>query len=233
MDKRILVHYALYSFKDRFWDLPGKERTDILLQFFKAIENASQKTWFYQVYPAQTKFDILVWSTIEADDLNAPLEFFDKYAREASSFRSYLNPALTLWGVTKPSIYSKAKRSAQELDPFESNRKPYFIVYPFTKTASWYMKDREARQEMMNGHIRIGKSYPEITQLLLYSFGLQDQEFIVSYETENLPSFSDLVYELRSTEARVYTLSDVPIITAVYRQADELAAIFSGKQIPE
>ena len=48
---------------------------------------------------------------------------------------------------------------------------------------------REARQGMMNEHIRIGKQYEDINQLLLYSFGLQDQEFVVVYETENLPLF--------------------------------------------
>jgi chlorite dismutase len=68
---------------------------------------------------------------------------------------------------------------------------------------------------MMNEHIRLGKSYPQIKQLLLYSFGLQDQEFVVVYEMEDLPLFSDLVHELRSTEARRYTERDTPLITAI------------------
>ena len=75
---------------------------------------------------------------------------------------------------------------------------------------------------MMNEHIRIGKTYREITQLLLYSFGMQDQEFVVAYETENLPQFSDLVYELRSTEARLFTLRDTPIITGTFKSIAQL-----------
>jgi len=79
----------------------------------------------------------------------------------------------------------------------------------------------------MQEHIKLGKQYPEITQLLLYCFGLQDQEFIVSYETENLSRFSDLVYELRKSEARRYTERDTPIITAIYRNTEKLGEIFS------
>jgi chlorite dismutase len=80
---------------------------------------------------------------------------------------------------------------------------------------------------MMNEHIKIGKQYPEITQLLLYSFGLQDQEFIVVYETEDLGHFSDLVYELRDSEARRYTQRDAPLFTAVYHPAEETLALWA------
>ncbi len=79
----------------------------------------------------------------------------------------------------------------------------------------------------MNEHIKIGKQYPEITQLLLYSFGLQDQEFIVVYETEDLGHFSDLVYELRDTEARRYTQRDAPLFTAVYHPAEETLGLWA------
>src|SRR3972149_5821295 len=92
-------------------------------------------------------------------------------------------PVTVLWGFTAASVYSKA-RSTQEIDPFAPARKRYLVVYPFAKTGPWYLKSTEARQGMMNEHIRLGKQFPEIHQLLLYSFGLQDHEFIVVYETD-------------------------------------------------
>ena len=88
------------------------------------------------------------------------------------------------------------------------------------------MIGKDARQGMMNEHIRIGKQYEDITQLLLYSTGLQDQEFVVVYETDNLPRFSDLVTELRSQEARPYTLRDTPVHTALYHPAEETLALW-------
>jgi chlorite dismutase len=79
------------------------------------------------------------------------------------------------------------------------------------------MKGLEARQGMMNEHIRVGKEFPDVTQLLLYCTGLADQEFVVVYETDDLPRFSELVTALRSTDGRPYTLRDTPIYTAVWR----------------
>ena len=219
----------MFSLNENFWKLPVDERKSRLRGFFKDTEEASEKTWFYQVYPSQTKYDILVWTNIDATELDAPNKYMENFAKATNKYREFLTPVLNFWGMTKPSIYSKAKRSEQELDPYEEIRLPYFIIYPFSKTADWYMKSREERQEMMNAHIRIGKTFRDITQLLLYSFGLQDQEFVVAYETNDLAKFSDLVYELRMTEARIFTLNDTPIITGVYRTADEMVKIFSGK----
>jgi chlorite dismutase len=99
-------------------------------------------------------------------------------------------------------------------------------MYPFVKTVEWYLMSREARQGMMNEHIRIGKQYPEILQLLLYSFGLQDQEFIVVYETDDLEQFSDLVYELRDSEARRFTERDTPLFTGIYHAAEETLSLW-------
>ncbi len=131
----------------------------------------------------------------------------------------------SLWGYTRPSQYTKT-RSTQEIDPFAETRQPYLVLYPFVKTTDWYLMSREARQGMMNEHIRIGKQYEDITQLLLYSFGVQDQEFVVVYETDDLPRFSDLVNELRSTEGRRYTLRDTPLHAAVYHPAEETLALW-------
>ena len=85
---------------------------------------------------------------------------------------------------------------------------------------------RDVRQGMMNEHIRIGKQNPEITQLLLYSFGVQDQEFVVVYETEDLTMFSDLVTTLCGSEARRYALRDTPLHTAIYHPAEETLALW-------
>ena len=84
---------------------------------------------------------------------------------------------------------------------------------------------QEVRQGMMNEHIKVGRTYPSISQVLLYSTGLADQEFIVGYETSSLAEFQDLVIALRGTEARRYTLSDTPIFTCIHRPLSETLAL--------
>ncbi len=225
MENRIITHYALFKFNWHFWNLKAEDRTSLLNRFCESASQAAKAVWFYQVYPTNVNYDILVWSNDDAEENNAISEFMERLAKATNSYRAFIDPVESFWGVTKPSIYSKAKKSAQELDPFENERMPYFVIYPFSKTTEWYLKSREERQEMMNGHIRIGKQYTEITQLLLYSFGMQDQEFVVAYETQNLPMFSDLVYELRSTEARLFTLRDTPIITGTFKTKEQLTEL--------
>ena len=91
----------------------------------------------------------------------------------------------------------------------------YLIVYPFLKTHEWYQQSMEERQRIMKEHFVIGHRYPEVKISTAYSFGLDDQEFVLGFETDEPARFLDLVEELRSSEARPYTLRDTPIFTCV------------------
>ena len=228
MEQRILTHYQLFKFDKEFWHLEDRERKETLQNWADNLSRNAEKVNFYQVFPTRDEWDIMTWTSQLAEENEVPNQFFEQFGGSLNIFRRYIEPKLSLWGFTKPSSYTKSKRNPQEIDPWDDNsRMPYFIVYPFVKTIPWYLEDWETRWEMMQGHIKLGKQYPEITQLLLYSFGLQDQEFIVSYETENLSQFSDLVYDLRATEARRYTERDTPIITGIHRTPEKLTEIFS------
>jgi len=189
------------------------------------LRAAAPQVDVYQVFPAEGAADVLVWSALPVEAKCSTAEFFERFARATNPFRANVRVSTTLWGYTRQSQYTKT-RSAQEIDPFAQARQPYLVIYPFVKTTEWYLMSREARQGMMNEHIRIGKQYPDICQLLLYSFGVQDQEFVVVYETDDLPHFSDLVNELRSTEGRRYTLRDTPLHTAIYHPAEETLALW-------
>lgn len=223
---RTLNHFGLFKFSQRYFQLPKSQKKSIQEHLISGLKSTTQNYDLYQLYPTEPHADILIWSAVTAEDPAGAHKFFTDYAQVTNQIRAYLSPAKMLWGFTKPSQYTKA-RSKQEIDPFEENRKSYLVMYPFTKTEDWYLMSRDARQGMMNEHIRIGKQYPEIAQLLLYSFGLQDHEFVVVYETDDLTQFSDLVYELRDTEARRYTKSDSPLHTAIYHSPAETLALFS------
>jgi chlorite dismutase len=223
--QRTLNHFALVSFSDHYWTLPPDLRAELHARWLLGLRAAAQQVDVYQVFPTEAGADVLVWSALSADEPCATAQFFTAFAQATNPLRASLRVTTSLWGYTRPSQYTKT-RSTQEIDPFSSVRKPYLVMYPFVKTTDWYLMGREARQGMMNEHIRIGKQYEDITQLLLYSFGVQDQEFVVVYETDNLMRFSDLVNELRSTEGRRYTQRDTPLHTAIYHPAEETLALW-------
>lgn len=111
---------------------------------------------------------------------------------------------------------------------FTGERSHYIIVYPFIKTADWYRLDEDVRRRQMSEHIRVGRKYPMIQQLLAYSFGLDDQEFIVAYETDDLQAFQDLVRDLRDTEGRGATVRDTPQLVGVHRPLSEILELLGG-----
>ena len=218
--EKSLNHFCTFRFTDDYWRLSSEERAAIHGDWGGQLRGTDAVMHCYQLAPMETSADLMVWSAVAVTSEAAPAHFFEVLAKATSRFRQYLESKTTLWGFTRPSQYSKS-RSRQQIEPFQTARAPYLIIYPFTKTSDWYLMNQEARQGMMNEHIRIGKQYASIKQLLLYSFGLQDQEFVVVYETDDLSLFSTLVQDLRSTEARRFTLSDVPVHTGIYRQPED------------
>jgi len=223
ISQRTFNHYGLIAFKDSYWSLGVEERVEFHNNWLTALRDSAQKVDIFQ--GTEHDVDLIIWSALAVNDAKDPAVFFEKLTTAMSPYRHLVEHKDSLWGFTRPSQYSKA-RSKQEVDPFSGERKPYLIIYPFSKTTEWYLMSREARQGMMNEHIRIGKQYEDVSQLLLYSFGLQNQEFVVVYETDDLTRFSDLVNELRDTEARRYTLRDAPLHTAIYHPAEETLALW-------
>ena len=142
-------------------------------------------------------------------------------ARCASTPYSYL-------AMTKPSPYSESE-SRPEI--CTSDRK-YLFVYPFDKKREWYGLPMDERQRIMANHIEVGRRYPEISINTAYSFGLDDQEFVVSFEGDDPGEFLDLVQELRGTESSAYTESETPIFTCISASVERALDALDGETVP-
>jgi chlorite dismutase len=117
--------------------------------------------------------------------------------------------------MTNRSPYS----DAQARPEICTSERRYLFVYPFEKKREWYRLPAAERQRIMSDHIEIGRRYPEIAINTAYSFGLDDQEFVVSFEADDPGRFLELVQELRGSESSSYTLRDTPIFTCVRMSA--------------
>ncbi|MGB3635765.1 MAG: chlorite dismutase family protein, partial [Rubrobacteraceae bacterium] len=98
----------------------------------------------------------------------------------------------------------------------------YAFVYPFVKTRSWYQLSLEERQRMMNEHMYIGRKHYPVKNNTAYCFGIDDYEFILSFEAETPEKFQDLMMELRESDASSYTELDTPIFTCRRRSLPEI-----------
>ena len=84
--------------------------------------------------------------------------------------------------MTKESPYSESRGCGREI--CASERK-YLFVYPMWKRRDWYLLPGEERMRIMRSHIETGRRHPEIEINTAYSFGIDDQEFVVSFEADD------------------------------------------------
>ena len=80
----------------------------------------------------------------------------------------------------------------------------------------------------MQEHIRVGREYPSIDLNTSYSFGLDDQEFVVAFEGDEPAVFLDLVQRLRTTESSLYTKRDTPTFTCVAMSVERALNALDG-----
>jgi chlorite dismutase len=218
------VHALALGLDPAWRRLPAEERCQTAEELVAAIRMESEVTTHsYSMVGLQPGADLLLWS------LGPTLESIEE--RSAMALRSGMGKWMSVnesfLGVIQPSQYVK-KPTPQEQSLFSGERSRYLVVYPFTKSTEWYLLDREERQKIMNEHMKIGHGFPEVRQLLAYSFGLDDMDFLVAYETDDLPKFGELVRALRGTESRRSTVRDTPILTGIHRPIEEITELLGA-----
>ncbi len=137
---RTLNHFSLYAFTDAYWSLGRDEKSSFHKDWLAGLRSAAHTVDVFQ--NTDSKADVLVWCALEADEKCNTSVFFEKLAQVTTPYRSLIRPVDSLWGFTRPSQYTKA-RSPQEIDPFAETRMKYLVMYPFAKTAEWYLMSRE------------------------------------------------------------------------------------------
>ena len=131
--------------------------------------------------------------------------------------------------MTKESVYSD---EPLPLEPRPGSDARYLIVYPMWKKREWYQLPGEERMRIMRGHIEVGRRYGSIEINTAYSFGLDDQEFVVSFNADDPGEFLDLVQELRGTESSAYTESETPIFTCISATVERALDALDGETVP-
>ena len=129
--------------------------------------------------------------------------------------------------MTKESPYSD--QPDQPLGPREGADSKYLIVYPMWKKREWYALPAEERMRVMRDHIAVARRFTGIETNTAYSFGLDDQEFVVAFDADDPSQFLDLVQELRSTESSAYTASETPIFTCIRSSVERALDALDGE----
>jgi chlorite dismutase len=203
---RLLADADKQQYREQFVSTVGEFRKQLLIHTYSTVG-------------LRTNVDFMIWRIgYELDPIQEMTGRLNK-----TEMGKYLEPSVSFLSMTKRSMYIDKDNPEHAEDrlhiiPGKSN---YLFVYPFVKTREWYSRPADQRQEMMDEHIRIGSKYRSVKLHTTYSFGLDDQEFVVAFETDNPADFLDLVQELRETKASSFTLRDTPMFTCRQRPLQE------------
>jgi hydrogen peroxide-dependent heme synthase len=220
MTDTIFALYPVFVAADEFRDLD----TDGVVGAAQEIENLF-KAWAgrvdvrgtYSTVGFRADADLMLWLTgSSADDVQ---RFLVEFRRTEAG--RLLDLSWTFLGAVKPAEFTLDHAPAFVRG--EAARK-YLCVYPFVRTPEWYLLPREERAELLADHGVIGREFPDVLANTTSAFGLGDWEWILAFETDELPSLVDCIRRLREAKARLYTKEEVPFITGIRKPVAEALA---------
>ena len=224
--RRQFVRFTFFKIAPEWRRLESAARERQKADFREVVEEWEGRNLVrcYSTVGTRGDADFMIWQvSYELDDLH-------QMAGEllGTELAGFLSTPYSYLSMTKHSVYVE-KYSGPGRDQFTRlslapGDHRYLFVYPLTKAREWYGLAKEERQEAMNQHMAIGHTYSSVKLNTTYSFGLDDQEFVLAFETDEPGDFLDLVQELRGSMSSAYTLTDVPIFTCIRATADEMLA---------
>ncbi|HEV2913353.1 MAG TPA: chlorite dismutase family protein [Pyrinomonadaceae bacterium] len=218
---RQFVTFTFYRARPEWRMLDAAAKDAAKQEFLKAVEEFRGELLMhtYSLVGLRTNAEMMIWR------IGYALDPFQEMTTRLNQTRlgQYLEATQSFLSMTKRSMYIDKDNPEHVEDRLHivPGRSSYLFVYPFVKTRDWYARSPEQRQEMMDEHIRIGSKYRSVKLHTTYSFGLDDQEFVVAFETDEPADFLDLVQELRETKASSFTLRDTPMFTCRQRTLAE------------
>ena len=227
--KRQFVNFAFYKVDPAWRRLPEDERSRGKQEFQRVVDEYTSRVIVvpYTMVGIRGDADIMLWR------ISYELELFQEMTTKllSTALGRYLTTPYSYLAMTKRSIYvDHHVHEGQESKRLTivPGKSKYIFVYPFLKTREWFLLTKAARQGMMDEHIEVGHRFPSVKLNTTYSFGLDDQEWVVAFETDKPEDFLDLVMALRETEGSRYTLRDTPIFTCIHKSLKEVVETLGG-----
>ena len=223
--KRQIVCFSFYKVMPEWRRLAAAEKAAHKAEFAEVLRRWNKPGEFlsltYSTVGTRGDVDMCVWS------IGYGVDELSKMRGEliGTGLGGYLTSPHNFLAMTKRSQYQidrPDEREGEGRGAIRPGGQKYIFIYPFWKTRPWYLLSAAERKRLMDEHIRIGLMYPRVKLNTTYSFGIDDQEFVVAFETNFPEDFLDLVQQLRETEISLYTLEDTPIFSCVRLQPAEM-----------
>ena len=223
---RQFVNFTFYRARPEWRLLSESEKTDCKNGFIAAIEDFRPRLLIhtYSTVGLRISADFMIWRIgCELDPMQEMTARLNQ-----TPMAKFVEPTHSLLSMTKRSMFigTECADTPEGNTHILSGDSDYVFVCPLQRTREWYTRPQEQRLEMLEENLRVGSKYRSVKLHTTYSFGLDDQEFVVVFETDKPADFLDLFQELRETKASCFTARDTPMFTCRKRNlADCLDAL--------
>ena len=204
------------------WRKLNAETRRVFKSEFQSVYNKFNKDFLlysYSLVGFDSKADLMFWRIGSSLDLIQ--EMTAKLYR--TNLGSYLETADTYLSVTKKMMFISAEENPDFEDRYhvKAGAKKYHFFYPCAKQSEWYAKPGEERDALVEENFMVGKKFPNIKIHMSHAFGFSEQEYLISFETDEPRDFLALAEELRETTASKFTMRGMPVYTCRQRSLME------------
>jgi len=171
----------------------------------------------YDVAGLRADADFMVWW--HAERIEAVQSAYHRLRR--TELGAHLAPVWSVAALHRPAEFNKG-----HIPAFLAGEDPkrYVCVYPFVRSYDWYILEDKERRDMLVEHGRMAREYPDVRANTIASFALNDYEWVLAFEADELHRIVDLMRELRASRARMHVREELPFHTGRRVQVDELLA---------
>ena len=199
------------------WRKLNNETKKIYKSEFQAVFNEFDEDMLlfsYSLVGFDSKADLMFWRI--GRSLDQIQEMTAKLYR--TNLGSFLETADNYLSVTRKMMFVPPAE-AVDADRFRitAGDKKYHFLYPCAKHSDWYEKTDEERDTLIKENFMVGKKFKNIRIHMTHAFGFSEQEYLISFETDEPNDFLALAEELRRTPASKLTMRGMPIYTCRLR----------------
>lgn len=169
----------------------------------------------YDVQGLRADADFMFWWIApSSDDLQ---EMYARFRRTGLGRAS--EPVWSVMALHRPAEFNKSHVPA-----FLAGEEPrgFVCVYPFARSYEWYLLDDSERRAMLAEHGMMAREYPDVRANTVSCFALNDYEWMLAFEADELHRIVDLMRHLRGARARLHTRVEIPFYTGRRKPVGEL-----------
>ncbi len=207
MSESLYAVYPVFAV-DPDVDLDPDDAAQEVENLFKELSDVVSVRGSYSTVGFRSDADLMLW--LVSQTIDAAQDAIVRFRR--TSLGRALELTWSFIGVTKPAEFTSDHAPA-----FVKGEPPkkYLSVYPFVRTPGWYLLPREERSELLREHGTIGREFPDVLANTTSAFGINDWEWILAFEADELDRIVDCIRRLREAEARRFTKAEVPFVTGI------------------